>query len=83
MRPRVNFVCPPRPFHRALTPFVETDLKFNPSLAYAELKLIFSVLFRMFKITNAGTTLQDMEWYDRFVPVSRGPLKVKLATQAD
>lgn len=53
------------------------------NLAYAELHLFIAHLFRRFKIENAGTSDQDMEWVDRFSPVTRGYLKVMLRESAD
>jgi len=48
------------------------------NLAYAELYLTFAHLVRRFDVVNDGTTDEDMDWTDCFVPRFKGGLKVKL-----
>lgn len=48
------------------------------NLAYAELYTTFAHLVRRFDLVNDGTTDEDMDWIDTFVPSFKGRLRVKL-----
>jgi cytochrome P450 len=49
-----------------------------PSLAYAELNTAYAHIVRRFDLINAGTTNEDIDWKDNYVPRFKGNLKVQL-----